>query len=71
MHHSPQRVEIITAFYKHPFELIADSLICSAILYIGLGVTPAAAANAVLLSGLAELYYHWNIKTHYWLGYIF
>jgi sterol desaturase/sphingolipid hydroxylase (fatty acid hydroxylase superfamily) len=56
IHHSPQRLEIITAFYKHPFELIADSVICSAVLYIGLGVTPTAAANAVLLSGLAELF---------------
>lgn len=71
MHHSPQRLEIITAFYKHPFELIADSVICSAILYICLGLTPAASANAVLLSGLAELFYHWNIKTPHWVGYIF
>jgi sterol desaturase/sphingolipid hydroxylase (fatty acid hydroxylase superfamily) len=71
LHHSPQRLEIITAFYKHPFELIADSVICSAILYIGLGLAPAAAANAVLLSALAELFYHWNIKTPYLLGYIF
>lgn len=71
MHHSPQRLEIITAFYKHPFELIADSVICSGILYICLGLSPSAAANAVLLSGLAELFYHWNIKTPYWLGYIF
>ena len=71
MHHSPQRLEIITAFYKHPFELIADSIICSLILYIGLGLSPAAAANAVLLSGLAELFYHWNIKTPYWLGFLF
>lgn len=71
LHHSPQRLEIVTAFYKHPFELIADSIICSAILYICLGLTPASAANAVLLSALAELFYHWNIKTPYWLGYIF
>jgi sterol desaturase/sphingolipid hydroxylase (fatty acid hydroxylase superfamily) len=71
MHHSPQRLEIFTAFYKHPFELVADSLICSAILYMCLGLSPESAANAVLLSGLAELFYHWNIKTPYWLGYIF
>ena len=36
---------------------------------VGLG--PAAAANAVLLSGLAELFYHWNVRTPYWLGFIF
>jgi sterol desaturase/sphingolipid hydroxylase (fatty acid hydroxylase superfamily) len=71
VHHSPQRIEIITSFYKHPFELLANSLLSSAILYLGVGLSPAAAAGAVLLSGLAELFYHWNVQTPYWLGYIF
>jgi sterol desaturase/sphingolipid hydroxylase (fatty acid hydroxylase superfamily) len=71
VHHSPQRLEIATAFYKHPFELIADSIICSVILFPCLGLTAEAGANAVLLSGLAELFYHWNIKTPYWVGFIF
>lgn len=71
LHHSPSRLEIATAFYKHPFELLADSFICSLILYPILGLSREAAANAVLLSGLAELFYHWNIKTPYWLGFIF
>ncbi len=71
IHHSPQRLEIITAFYKHPFELIADSVLCSLILYPLLGLNPTAAAYAVLLSALAELFYHWNISTPYWVGFIF
>ena len=38
-HHSPQRIEIITSFYKHPLELIANGILSSAILYglVGLG----------------------------------
>jgi len=71
IHHSPQRIEIITSFYKHPFEILLDSLISSLLLYFGVGLEPAAAAGAVLLSGVAELIYHWNVSTPYWLGYIF
>ena len=71
IHHSPKRLEIITAFYKHPFELIADSILSSAILYPLLGLNPIAATYAVLLSALAELFYHWNVKTPYWVGFIF
>ena len=71
VHHSPKRLEILTAFYKHPFELIADSLLCSLILYPLLGLNPWAASYAVLLSALAELFYHWNISTPHWVGYIF
>ena len=25
----------------------------------------------MLLSGLAELFYHWNVRTPHWLGYVF
>ncbi len=70
IHHSPKRLEILTAFYKHPFELIADSVLCSFILYPVLGLNPVAASYAVLLSALAELFYHWNVSTPYWVGFI-
>ncbi len=70
VHHSPQRIEVITSFYKHPIEIVVNSVISSAILYLLVGLGPAAAANAVLLTGLAELFYHWNVPTPYWLGFI-
>lgn len=71
VHHSPQRIEVITSFYKHPFEILVNSLLSSAILYFGVGVGAQAATLAVLLSGLAELFYHWNVRTPYWLGFVF
>ena len=70
VHHSPQRIEIITSFYKHPLEIVANSLLSSAILNLVVGVGPEAASYAVLLTGLAELFYHWNVATPYWLGFI-
>jgi sterol desaturase/sphingolipid hydroxylase (fatty acid hydroxylase superfamily) len=71
VHHSPQRIEVITSFYKHPFEILINSILSSAILYLGVGLNSGAASLAVLLSGLAELVYHWNVRTPHWLGYIF
>ena len=69
IHHSPQRIEVITSFYKHPFEIVANSALSSILLYLVVGLDPAAAALAVLATGLAELFYHWNVRTPYWLGF--
>ena len=70
LHHSPQRLEIVTSFYKHPLEIAVNGVISSAVLYGALGLSPEAGTGAFLLSGLAELLYHWNVKTPHWLGYI-
>ena len=70
IHHSPQRLELVTAFYKHPLEILGDSLLSSAVLYQVMGLSPASAAYAMALSGIAELFYHWNIRTPQWLGVI-
>lgn len=71
VHHSAQRIEIITSFYKHPLEIVANAVLSSVLLYVVLGLSPAAVAGAVALSGLAELVYHWNVATPHWLGYLF
>ena len=70
VHHSPQRIEVITSFYKHPFELCVNGVLSSAIVYLLVGLGPQAAASAVLLSALAELFYHWNVSTPYWVGHL-
>lgn len=70
IHHSPQRIEVITSFYKHPLEIVANGILCSFILYSLLGLSPSAIALAVVITGAAELFYHWNINTPYWLGFI-
>jgi sterol desaturase/sphingolipid hydroxylase (fatty acid hydroxylase superfamily) len=70
VHHSPQRIEVITSFYKHPLELIANGLLSSAIVYLLVGLDVAPAAHAVLLTGLAELFYHWNVRTPRWIGFL-
>jgi sterol desaturase/sphingolipid hydroxylase (fatty acid hydroxylase superfamily) len=71
VHHSATRIEIATSFYKHPLEVLLNGVISSSVLYLGVGVGPSAAAGAVALSGLAELVYHWNVRTPHWMGYLF
>ncbi len=70
VHHSPQRIEVITSFYKHPFEIFFNGLLSSAILYFVVGVSSEGAALAILATGIAELFYHWNVATPYWLGFL-
>ena len=70
LHHSPARIEILTSFYKHPLEIALNGVLSSAILYVVVGLGPEAATYAVLLTGLAELFYHWNVRTPRWLGWI-
>ncbi len=71
LHHSPARLEILTSFYKHPIEIGLNAMLSSAILYGLLGLSPQAGAVAVLVTGLAELVYHWNVSTPRWLGWVF
>ena len=70
VHHSPARLEIITSFYKHPLEIFANGLLSSAIAYFLVGLSPEATTYAVMLTGIAELFYHWNVPTPHWLGYV-
>jgi sterol desaturase/sphingolipid hydroxylase (fatty acid hydroxylase superfamily) len=70
VHHSPQRIEVITSFYKHPMEVLLNGLLSSVVLYLVVGLGPEAGAYAMLANGLAELFYHWNVNTPVWLGYV-
>jgi sterol desaturase/sphingolipid hydroxylase (fatty acid hydroxylase superfamily) len=71
LHHSPRRIEIVTSFFKHPVEITLNSILSSAILYPLLGCDVAAGAWYTLLTAVAEYFYHWNVRTPYWLGFLF
>ena len=71
VHHSPARIEVVTSFYKHPFELVANGLLSSLILHVLVGLSPSSASVVVTITGVAELIYHCNVRTPYWLGFIF
>ena len=70
LHHSPRRIEVLTSFYKHPVEIWVNSMLSAAIVYALLGCSIEAAAWYTVLTALAEFFYHWNIRTPFWLGYL-
>lgn len=71
IHHSPQRLEVITSFYKHPLEMAVNSVIGSLLVYTLLGLNAEAGAIYTLCTALGEFFYHTNIKTPQWVGYVF
>jgi sterol desaturase/sphingolipid hydroxylase (fatty acid hydroxylase superfamily) len=71
IHHSAQRIEVITSFYKHPGEMIVNSIIGSLIAYALLGLSPAGGAVYTLCTALGEFFYHTNVRTPHWIGYVF
>ena len=69
VHHSPRRIEVLTSFYKHPVEILCNSLLTSLILFPVLGVSVAAAAWYNLFAATGEYFYHANVRTPTWLRY--
>ncbi len=68
-HHSPARLETITAFYKHPFELTLNSILSGLIGYTLLGLDLHGAGWLTVFSALGEFFYHMNVRTPRWVGF--
>ena len=69
IHHSPSRIETLTAFYKHPIEVAADAVIASALLFLVLGASTEGAAWCTVFATFGEYFYHSNLRTPHWVGY--
>ena len=70
LHHSASRIETITSFYKHPVELVLNGIIIAAVNFGVFGLTLDGAAWVTVYTALAEFFYHMNVKTPRWVGYI-
>lgn len=71
IHHSPQRIEVITSFYKHPGEMIVNSIIGSLLVYTLLGLDLEAGAIYTFCTAIGEFFYHTSVRTPRWIGYFF
>lgn len=71
VHHSPARLELATSFYKHPLEMLANSLLGSLLVYALLGLSVEAAAVYTACTALGEFFYHTNVRTPRWVGFVF
>jgi sterol desaturase/sphingolipid hydroxylase (fatty acid hydroxylase superfamily) len=71
LHHSPQRLETMTTFYKHPAEVAANSILSAAITYLVFGLTVEGAMAYTGFTVAAQFFVHVNIRTPRWIGYFF
>ncbi len=70
LHHSPRRIEVLASFYKHPLEILINSVLSALVVYTLLGCSVTAAAIYTGLTAVAEYFYHWNLRTPRWVGWI-
>jgi sterol desaturase/sphingolipid hydroxylase (fatty acid hydroxylase superfamily) len=68
IHHSPSRIETLTAFYKHALEIMLNSILSTTIVFVLLGASVEAAVWYNLFAALGEFYYHANLRTPRWTG---
>ncbi len=71
IHRSPQRLGVITSFYKHPGEMIVNSLVGSLLVYTFSGLSIEAGGIYTACTAIGEFFYHTNVKTPRWIGYVF
>lgn len=70
VHHSASRIEAMTAFYKHPLEMAADSVITGFFLYCVFGASAEVGAWTSFFGALGAYFYHSNIRTPRWVGWL-
>jgi len=70
LHHSVSRIEVLASFYKHPVEIFINSIIGAVLVYTIMGCSVTAAAWYTAMAAIAEYFYHWNVKTPRWIGWL-
>jgi sterol desaturase/sphingolipid hydroxylase (fatty acid hydroxylase superfamily) len=69
MHHSAERLDVASAFWFSPLDMIGWTLLTSVALTI-VGLPPAAATLAMLGLTFLGIFQHANVRTPRWLGYL-
>jgi len=71
LHHSPKRIQTLTAYYIHPLDMVVGLTIGNVILFPLLGLGVEAAAWYTLITGVAGFFIHANIRVPRAVGYVF
>jgi sterol desaturase/sphingolipid hydroxylase (fatty acid hydroxylase superfamily) len=70
LHHSPSRIEALTAFYVHPFDGLAANMLNAFVAFVILGETVEVGALALLIAAVYNIYIHSDTPAPRWMGYI-
>ncbi len=69
MHHSAEKLDIPSAFYFSPMDMVGFTILGSLVFALVMGVEPTAATIIILSLNFLSIFQHANIKTPVWLGY--
>ena len=69
LHHSPSRIESLTAFYVHPVDSFLASALNAVVAYLILGASAGAAALSLAYVAIFNLVAHADLRTPWWLGF--
>jgi sterol desaturase/sphingolipid hydroxylase (fatty acid hydroxylase superfamily) len=69
MHHSSERLDVASAFWFSPLDMVGWTLVPSVALTL-IGLPPAAATPALLFITFLGIFQHANLRTPVWLGYL-
>jgi sterol desaturase/sphingolipid hydroxylase (fatty acid hydroxylase superfamily) len=69
MHHSAERLDVASAFWFSPFDMVTWTLLPSLALAI-LGLPANAATLTLLIITFLSMFQHANVNTPRWLGYL-
>lgn len=70
MHHSAERIDIPSAFYFSPMDMIGWTFLSSLCFALIMGLSAQATTIVLLTLNFIGMFQHANIKTPQWLGYI-
>lgn len=69
MHHSPSRIEVLTAYYGHPLDGLGNLMLSAFVCWCLLGLDWRAVGCFSLIEAFYDYFTHSNLRTPYWLGY--
>ena len=70
LHHSPSRIETLTAFYAHPLDSMFATVITCSVAYLLFGFGPDATVWSILYVSAFNFYIHSDTRSPRWVGYI-
>ncbi|MCF6441251.1 sterol desaturase family protein [Pseudoalteromonas luteoviolacea] len=70
LHHSPRRIESLSAFYLHPFDSVAATLLNAMCCYLILGLNAYGTGVSLIIAAVYNIYIHADLKTPFWVGFI-
>jgi sterol desaturase/sphingolipid hydroxylase (fatty acid hydroxylase superfamily) len=68
IHHSPRRIEVLTAYYGHPVDGLTNLVLSAFVCWFLLGLDFAGVAAFAFIEGVYDYFTHSNLRTPYWLG---